>query len=144
MCYLAVYMFLSISQQGIRVWTIEPCIIGKRALKHQSPKPTFILPCNTKECFWPSLHLGKGINHRQNLCLHTGMSLLLAVCAAVRWWGCPAETWGESCLQSDRPVHMGLGNQPPGSPGAELLSHPLHLFRQMCLSSAVASGHSMS
>lgn len=72
-------MFLPISQQGILVWTIEPYTIGKGALKHRSPKITFIFPRNTIGYFWPSLCLRKRIFHWQNLCLHVVCSLLSAL-----------------------------------------------------------------
>lgn len=55
-------MFLPISQHGILVWTIEPRVIGKWALEHQSPKTAFILPCNTTGYFGLLCIWGKGCN----------------------------------------------------------------------------------
>lgn len=74
-------MFLPISQHGILVWTIEPRVIGKRALEHQSPKTTFILLCKTPRVLL-AFFGERDIIHWQNLSLPVGMWLFLS---------CPAQ-----------------------------------------------------
>lgn len=128
-------MFLPISQQGILVWTIEPYIIGKRPLKHQSPKPTFTLSCNAMGYFWPSLRLGKGIIRWQNLRPHVGRRLHPRCLRGSVRMGPPGRDVGRVLLIVRQRNARGTGK--PGPPAAQVQScflTPLHLFIQMRLS----------